>query len=337
MSSAENHKEIIAFCQMLTLALKSGRSLPESLLTLSQRRPENKASKWCHEIGLKMSLGYSPQEVCSELADFDPVLARLLPLLGDDRLSKVLDFYTRCLINLGIVQERLKAAFFYPLLVIIVLLANLVYLNIYLFPHVFIDMGSSARSLPVMVRLLHFTEVDLWPLSLILPLLIVGSLVIIIKTSLGAIDSNSVITRIYGAAAAIRLQETARLQSLVSLYLKAGLSLEESVENSARLAGKSDATDLISAGKVLSQGLPPEEAFAYSDVFMEIAHAELTPELYAEKLAYASESNYRNSCALMKNSSEFMAVAALLMTGFFVALITSGVFDTYYWLMWMFQ
>lgn len=337
MTSTENNREIITFCQMLSLALKSGRSLPESLLALSGRRPENKASQWCREIGQKMSSGYSAQEACSELADFDPVMARLLPLLGDDRLGKVLDFYTRCLINLGIVQEKLKAAFFYPFLVITVLVANLVYLNIYLFPQVFIDMGSSVRSLPIMVRLLHFTEVNLWPLSLILPLLIFGSLVMIIKTSFGTIDSNSVIARIYGAAAAVRLQETARLQSLVSLYLKAGLSLEESVKNSAKLAGKSDAADLTSAGNVLSQGHPPEEAFAYSNVFMEIAHAELTPELYAEKLAYASESNYRNSCALMKNSSEFMAVAALLMTGFFVAIVTSGVFDTYYWLMWMFQ
>ena len=88
---------------------------------------------------------------------------------------------------------------------------------------------------------------------------------------------------------------------------------------------------------MLSQGLPAEEAFAYSNVFMEIAHADLTPESYAEKLEYASESNYRNSCAIIRSSSQFMAITALLIAGFFVALITSGVFDTYYWLIWIFS
>lgn len=124
---------------------------------------------------------------------------------------------------------------------------------------------------------------------------------------------------------------------MLSLYLQAGLPLEESVENCAQLAGKDDAADLLSSSRVLSQGRPAEEAFAYSDVFVEIAHADLTPESYAEKLEYASESNYRNSCAIIRSSSQFMAIAALLTAGFFAALITSGVFDTYYWLIWMFS
>jgi hypothetical protein len=70
---------------------------------------------------------------------------------------------------------------------------------------------------------------------------------------------------------------------------------------------------------------------------MEIAHADLTPDLYAEKLEYASESNFRHSCASIRTSSQMMAITALLAAGLFVALITSGIFDTYYWLIWMFS
>ena len=333
---AANH-EVIVFCQMLSLALKSGRPLPESLLKLSGQKPDNRASKWCRELGEKMASGYSVQEVCRDLADFDPVLARLLPLLGDDRLIKVLEFYTRCLINFEIIRDRLKTALFYPLIVLIVLLANLLFLNLNLFPQVIESLASGERPLPVMVRLLHFTEAGLWPISLIIPGLIVVSLIVTVRAVFGMIDRNSIITRFYGFADALRLQETARLQSMLSLYLQAGLPLEESVENCAQLAGKDDAADLLSSSRVLSQGRPAEEAFAYSDVFVEIAHADLTPESYAEKLEYASESNYRNSCAIIRSSSQFMAIAALLTAGFFAALITSGVFDTYYWLIWMFS
>lgn len=329
--------EIIMFCQMLSLALKSGRPLPESLLSLSGQKPDTKASRWCHELGKKMAAGYSVQEVCHELADFDPVLARLLPLLGDERLIKVLEFYTRCLINFEIVKDRLKTALFYPLVILAFLLVNLLFLNLNLFPHVIESLKTSERALPFMVRLLHFTEASLWPLSLIIPGLIAVLLFITFRAVLGIAGGDSIITRFYGFADALRLQETARLQSMVSLYLQAGLSLEESVENSAQLAGKDDAADLLSSSRVLSQGRPAEEAFAYSNVFMEIAHADLTPESYAEKLEYASESNYRNSCAMIRSSSQFMAITALLAAGFFVALITSGVFDTYYWLIWIFS
>ncbi len=325
------------FCQMLSLALKSGRPLPESLLHLSGQRPENKASRWCREIGEKMAAGFSAQETCRNLADFDPVLARLLPLLGDDRLIRVLEFYTRCLINLEMVKERLKTALFYPMVILLVLLANLCYLNFNLFPHVLSSMVSQTRPLPIMVRLLHFTEASLWPFSLIVPMFMAATLWITLKTAFGMIDKDSLVTRLFGVSKAIRLQETARLQSLISLYLQAGLSLEQSVENSAQLAGKGDADDLLSVSRVLSQGRPAEEAFAYSDVFMEIAHADLTPEMYAEKLEYASESNFRHSCASIRSSSQMMFITAILTAGFFVALITSGVFDTYYWLIWMFS
>jgi len=331
------NQEIIMFCQMLSLALKTGRPLPESLAKLSGQRPDNKASQWCREIAEKMASGYSVQEVCSSLADFDPVLARLLPLLGDNRLIRVLDFYTRCLINFEMVRDRMKTALFYPLMILAFVLANLCYLNLNLFPQVMLSLAESERSLPIMVRLLHFTEASLWPISLIVPVLIAAVFLVTIKAVAGMVDKDSLITRLYGFADAARLQETARLQSMVSLYLQAGLSLEKAVDNCAQMAGKSDAADLLSIGRVLSQGRPAEEAFCYSDVFMEIAHADLTPDLYAEKLEYASESNFRHSCASIRTSSQMMAITALLAAGLFVALITSGIFDTYYWLIWMFS
>ena len=337
MTTKVNNQEVIVFCQVLSLALKSGRPLPESFSALAGHRGDSKASIWCRELAKKMSAGYSTQEACHDLADFDPVLARLIPLLGDQRLIRVLELYTRYLINLETVSERLRAVMFYPQVVMIVLLANLCYLNVYLFPQVFVDMGGAPRSLPIMLRFLHFTEPSLWPFSLLIPAAVVIMLYGMIKTSLGRVDSGSVVTRLYGVASAIRLQEIARLQGLISLYLQAGFSLEKSVENSAQLADRNDANDLLSVGKVLSQGKTAEEAFAYSDVFFEIAHADLTPELYAEKLAYVSDSSYKHSYARIKNSSQNMMLLALLLTGFFVAMVTSGVFDTYYWLIWMFS
>ncbi|MBU1107172.1 MAG: type II secretion system F family protein [Candidatus Riflebacteria bacterium] len=337
MTTQAQNQEVIVFCQVLALALKSGRPLPESLGAIAGQHRDTRSSIWCRQIAEKMSSGYTAQEACADLADFDPVLARLIPLLGEYRLQKVLELYTLYLINLDTVKERLRAVMLYPQIVIGILVCNLCYLNVYLFPHVFDAMGTTPRALPIMVRLLHFTEISLWPLSLILPTFILVVFYLMLKTSLGRIDSNSLVTRFYGVATAVKLQEMARLQSLISLYLQAGFSLEKSVENSAQLAGNGDTYDLLSVSKVLSQGKTPEEAFAYSDLFMELAHADLTPDLYAEKLSYIAESNYQHSCARLKNYSKNMLVVALLLTGFFVALITSGVFDTYYWLIWMFS
>ena len=54
--------------------------------------------------------GHPVEEACRELKDFDPVLARLMPLLGNNRLLKVLELYTGFLVNLERVRESLKTA-----------------------------------------------------------------------------------------------------------------------------------------------------------------------------------------------------------------------------------
>ena len=331
----QNSHEIITFCQLLAVALKSGRPVPESLAALGTRSGSSKASLWATHLADKMSEGYPVEAACRELHDFDPVLARLMPLLGNNRLLKVLELYTGFLVNIERVRESLKTALFYPAVVVTLLLAQLMHLNFSLFPHVYEQAESLASPLPMTVRLLYFASFDLWPVSLPIPLLMIAAAVFMLKTFFsGKIDSRSLAARFARFGEALQLQETGRLQGVVGLYLEAGFPLSAAIETAAGLTQGIDSDSLMNVAAALNHGETLNSAFDLSPALKHVGSDKSDAGSLAERLKYASESNYRHSYSLLKSISNEMLLIALLLTGLFVGLVASGVFGSYYWALW---
>lgn len=335
MNEPDLRREIITFCQLVSVALRRGRPIPATLGELSGRLVDSPASRWAQNLSQKMSEGHPVDEICREMSGFDPVLARLMPLLGNNRLLRVLELYTGFLVNLERVRENLKSALFYPTVVIGLLLANLVQLNLGLFMHVYQHSASEAVGLPLMLRLLYFAEIDLWPFSLPIPLLMLVTFVFMIRAMyMGQLSSGSAVARIARFSDALRLQETGRLLGVISLYLQAGFPLTRAIEQAAELAGGDDSAALLAVSKALGNGEDPAVAFAQSSVLEYFAEGNVETAVLPDRLQYASESNYRNSYSLLRNISNEMMLVALLLTGVFVMFVTSGVFGSYYWAIW---
>jgi len=331
----QNSHEIITFCQLLSVALKSGRPIPETLAAIGTRSGSSKASEWAIQLADKMAQGHQIETVCRELKDFDPVLERLMPLLGNNRLLKILELYTGFLVNLERVRESLKTALFYPAVVVTLLLAQLMHLNFSLFPQVYEQAVSLSSPMPMTVRLLYFTNFDLWPISLPIPLLMIVAAIFMLKTFFSAkIDSRSLAARFARFGEALQLQETGRLQGVISLYLEAGFPLAVAIENAAGLTHGRDSDALLNVAEALKHGEGPASAFALSPALKHVGSDKSDAGSLAERLKYASESNYRHSYSLLKSISNEMLLIALLITGLFVGLVASGVFGSYYWALW---
>ncbi|HNX76505.1 MAG TPA: type II secretion system F family protein [Candidatus Rifleibacterium sp.] len=334
MSDQQNRRETIVFCQLLSVSLRSGQPLPEALSHLGASL-DNQAALWAKNLAQKLSQGHPVEEICREMAGFDPVLARLMPLLGDGRLLRILEIYTGFLVNLERVRDNLKSALFYPTVVVGLLLANLLQLNFGLFQQVYLSSSASAEPLPLALRALYFAEPGMWPMALPIPLLMLIAFIGMFRSmAIVKIDSRSLLARLARFSEALRLQETGRIQGVISLYLQAGQPLVKAVANAAELASDFDAASLALVAKSLGDGETPAGAFSFSPVLQNFAEGTQDAETLAERIEYASESNYRHSYSLLRNISNKMMLVALLLTGLFVLLVTSGAFGSYYWAVW---
>lgn len=335
MNDRDDRRETITFCQLLSVSLRSGRPLPEALGQIHALTPVSKASQWAQTLASRLAEGQSLPTICQELAGFDPVLARLMPLLGDNRLIRVLELYTGFLVNLERMRENMKSAFFYPSVVLGLLLANLIQLNFGLFRQVYHVAGESNAAVPLTVRLLYFAEPSFWPFSLLIPLCLLLTLLFMLKAMLGgSYGSRSLVARLAQFSEALRLQEIGRLQGIISLYLRAGLPLTRAVENASQLASEPDSAALALVARSLGNGDEPAKAFACSIVLQLFAEGNPDAATLPDRMEYASESNYRNSCSMLRRASGAMMLVALLLAGFFVLMVTSGSFGSYYWAVW---
>ncbi len=335
MNDSDLRRETIAFCQLLSVSLRSGRPLPEALGQMHGLTPVSKASQWAQTLASRLAEGQPLPAICQEISGFDPVLARLMPLLGDNRLIKVLELYTGFLVNLERMRENMKSAFFYPSVVLGLLLANLIQLNFGLFMQVYDVAGGNDSSMPIIVRLLYFAKPALWPVSLVIPIFLLISLLFMLRAMLaGSYDSRSLVARMARFSEALRLQEIGRLQGVISLYLRAGLPLARAVENAAQLAADQDAASLALVARALGNGDEPAKAFEFSNVLQLFGEGNPDATTLPDRMEYASESNYRHSCSMLRRVSSAMMLAALLLSGFFVLMITTGSFGSYYWAIW---
>lgn len=329
-----DYKELITFCQLMSLSLRSGKPLPESLLTMSGQKKDTKSSEWCSDLSRKLSEGLSIDEAVKGLEGFDPILARLMPLMGEKRLITLMETYTAFLVSLESVREKLKVAFIYPVLLIGIILMNILHLNFYLFPRMQEIVVLTGAAAPLPLKLLYFADFLYWPFSMVLPFITLAVFVFMLKSLFEEkLDSDNFVLKIFGFANSVNLQEKSRILRIIDLYIQAGYSLEKAVETASELAGGINSEELTNVAQCLARGNEPEFAFSLSSVTRVLGYSANAPALLSQKLNYVAESYRRQSFSQLKQIRNVAFTAALLMAATFVLMVTSGVFDSYYWLM----
>lgn len=328
--------ELISFCQIMTTALKSGKPLPQSLLNLNKSKSENsRAVIWCRELGKSLSEGYPLEEAVKQLKSFDPVLSNLLKLLGQNRLLKMLEAYTRYLVIIESLNQKVFAALIYPFIILVFICAILLNFNFLLFPRAMNDMAAANMPPSLMMKLLYFADLSFWPLALILPLIIFTTFIIFVHFMIRGIHCpNSIIGAFFSLNRVVVAQNAARAQAVIALYLEAGYSLEDSLLNASQLFDQQEKYQLKNVAEAIKRGNPLKEAFELSPLLKGLSSVADTKENLSEIFRRFSNSNFKVSVSFLTLFTDVSAVLAMLMAGFFVLCITSGLFDTYYWLIW---
>jgi type II secretory pathway component PulF len=325
-------EELIRFCQILSTALKSGRSLPDSLLAMQAN--DAKSSAWCREVGKKLAQGGSIETAVKDLEGFDPVLARLMPLLGENRMILVLESYTKYLVIIESLSQRLAATMAYPVLLLSLLGLNLLHMNFYLFPRALHEMQAGGRMPSLTMKLLYFADVNFWPMSLIVPVLLVLCLTLMIKQFfLGFSSGGTIIGMLSGMNSIVSQQNAARALSVTGLYLEAGYPLEKALKCAAELMGPVD-LGLRDAVIALEHGNSVQAAFSRSKLLRGIYLDDLSGDGLMDVLRRNSRARYISSMRQAKNASVLFGILTSMVAAVFVLSVTSGFFDTYYWLMW---
>jgi type II secretory pathway component PulF len=334
MTHSADAQELISFCHIISTALKSGRPLPDSLLSLSDRDNNSQAHQWCNSIGRRLAEGYSLKDAVQELAGFDPVLARLLPLMGQGRLVQILDAYTNYLTIVETLNKKLQAAMFYPFVILMLMVFNLLHLNFYLFPGALRDLAETQTEPGVLMRLLYFANYEFWPVSLLLPLVFSGALFMFARPFFTKIrHGGSLLEKIFGMHKVLVWQNAARAQAVIGLYLKSGFSLEKAIRMAAELTADQTNQGLEDAAAAIERGLSVQDAFGQSEVLKNSGYVQDSTMDLPDALLRSATGNHRMSAALLERINEIAGVIALLLAGFFVLCVTSGFFDTYYYLL----
>ena len=129
-----NQEELIAFCRLIVAASKSGMRLIPALEKLVDKNNDKQSIVWLNDLVDKLKKGYSIDEAKNSLKGLDPVLGRLLPLIGNEKLVKVFEIYTKYLIKQETCNKQIRCLVWYPLLVMLFAFAFIVYLNFHSFP-----------------------------------------------------------------------------------------------------------------------------------------------------------------------------------------------------------
>lgn len=327
-----NSEELIRFCQIISTALKSGKPLPDSLLAMNAN--DGKASAWCRKLGKKLAEGGSIESAVRELEGFDSVLARLMPLLGESRLITVLETYTKYLVIIESLSQRLAATMAYPVLLLSLLTVNLLHMNFYLFPRALYEIQAAGRMPSMTMRLLYFVDVNFWPISLIIPFLLLLCLVLMIKQFfLGFSAGGTIIGTLSGMNSIVYQQNAARALSVTGLYLEAGYPLERALKSASDFMGTVD-LGLNAAVAALEQGNTVQTAFSRSKLLRSIYLDDISGDGLMDVLQRNARARYISSMRQAKNASVLFGILTIMVAAIFVLSVTSGFFDTYYWLMW---
>lgn len=321
--------EMVAFCRLLVAASKT--KLPFAIaLEKFKSRSSGLAGDWIEELSDKLKNGYSVEEVSMRLKGLDPVIARLLPLIGNDRLIEVLDVYTRFLVKQEICRKQIGAFVLYPLVVMLIALFSICYLNFVNFPTM-VELAESHLVLEGwIIRLFYFANLSYWPISLIMPgfltYMTIDCLITMIK---GEFGNASIWGKITGLKKVLDMNEKARLAAMISLYLSSGYSLDKALEVVATFLAEKEKQEVLEMQRALVAGNSVKESLTKSNILAKLLNGKESNEELAEKLKHCYEAINAEAMVILATTSERVFYIALIVAGLTVLLAASGFFGSY--------
>ena len=325
-----NQEELIAFCRLIIAASKSGMNLIPALEKLTNADYNKQSIVWISELVDKLKKGYSIEEAKDSLKGLDPVLGRLLPLLGHEKLVKVFEIYTKYIIKQETCKKQIRCLVWYPLLVMVLSFCFILYLNFYSFP-----MMETISSLETTldgwcIRLLYFAKISLWPISLVIPGLM---LYLIIDCSIymytGHFMKYSLWAIVSGLDKADEMNEKSRLAALLAIYVEAGYSLNEAIEASITFVGEKESRELLKFNKAFSAGNNLSEALLKSGILSDFLSGTESADELPSKLNYAYDNYNYETISLIKSISDKLFYIPIIIAGIMVFLVVTGFFGSY--------
>lgn len=322
--------ELVCFCRLLSAASRSGVPLVKAVERLGKGGQSSQATEWLNQLADKLKSGYNIEEAVQSLNSFDPVLAKLMPLMGDDRLVSVIENYTKYLIRQNVCVSRVRYLVGYPIVIFAVAVFVLIYLNFYLFP----QFATLTQPLGFFnswsLYLLNFADSSKWPLSLIVPCFIFYLTLESIKIyATGRLSSKTIWGKLTGFDKALFISRKARVAGLVSLYLRAGYSLEESIERTSQVIDDADRKELLGIERMLINGNSLADSFRDSELFKDIIYGNESSDEIADKLEMMSNSLNSEAIVLLKRVSSKSFLIGLAVAAIVVLLVCAGAFDSY--------
>ncbi len=325
-----SNDEIISFCQLLSAAVKSRLPLADALLKHNSSNAKSRVSNLAKSLAIRLQSGYTIEEATKSLKEVDPVVTRLMPLAGDDRLIEVFDIYTKYLIRCEIVRKQMSFMVGYPFFVMLMGIAILLFLNIRIFPGVVQLIHELSFFEGISLRLLYFANISYWPLSLVVPAIILYLFIdsfYIMYT--GKFIKYSLWGKLTGLSKAVRLSEKARLAAMLSLYIRAGFTFEKAV---AEVSSFSDPVDSIELSRVknrLASGNSFSDAVNTSELLAEIMNGHESFEEMPEKLDYIYNGLNAEAILVLNGVSSKLFYISLALAGIIVLAVSAGFFGIY--------
>lgn len=330
MTKKTDNEHLIDFCQLLSIALKSGQPLPQSLAALSGKTRDTKASNWCKHLSKRLAEGMPIEQAVNTLTGFDPTLKILMPIFKEKRLDEFLNGYTTFLVNVETASDRIRKAFVYPLMLALIVFANIVFYNYRLFPHYYQEHLVEGTSLPFFVRFAYFVEPEMLPFGFIIPALLLIYIYFVSQPLISRIViSDSFVAKIAGINMGVKWNEKGRLLKLIALYIRSGFSYEKAVLLSANVACEHYSEGLVNVAQSIAYGNPINFSFSLSEVTRELYYAQPDQTMILQKLDYLSDSFTRHASSSIIRTTEKIFIIAILLSGLLVLLFSSGVFESY--------
>ena len=328
-------EELIAFCRLIIAASKSGLPLTTALEKIKKNNSNKLSENWINELVSKLEKGYSIEEAAKSIKDMDPVLAKLMPLLGNERLVKVFEIYTKYMIKQETCCKQISCLVWYPLLIMLICLAFIIYLNFYSFPVMETLANFNGFIETWSLKLLYFANPSYYPFSFIIPLLLVYFIVdCSIFMITGHFAKFSLWSRLSGLNKAIDMNEKSRLAALLSIYTEAGYSFSEAIEASLSFVGEKNKKELLGMNGSFTAGNNLSEVLSKSSFLSEFLNGKENADELPVKLSYAYDNFNYDTISIIKSVSDRLFYIPLLMAGLMVLLVATGFFGSYNLFMW---
>lgn len=265
-------KDKVVFTRQLATLIGAGLPLAQSLNTVLEQTENKKLQSIIQEITVSVEGGKSLSESFAKHPGvFDPVF---LALVGAGELSGTLDEALQRVANQqekdAAVASKIKGALTYPIIVLVVIIAVIVFMLLTVVPQVEKLYHDLKRELPavtqVMVTVANFL-ISFWWLTLII--LVVGGYFFAqyLKTNSGIkmIDTFKLKVPIFGQM--FRKLYMGRMMRTGQTLLSSGVSMLDMLKITAKAVNNTiieksiiRAADKVKGGKALSAALKPEES-----------------------------------------------------------------------------